>query len=165
MALLFEIYRDGQRVTSFAPVGAIAMGPESVPISGQVDFRDGLLIASRTDEGAIGVALMWDMGPVGSYYMETTRLPQRDSRETVDHLMRESIEKYFRIRVAAEVRDMDVYVLTAPNGTVSATRTPLDEPGSFGWVDIQTPASAPDNVVELNRRRRPISNCCSMPSA
>jgi uncharacterized protein (TIGR03435 family) len=74
-------------------------------------------------------------------------LPQRQSRETVDRLMREGIEKYFRIRVAAEVRDMDVYVLTAPNGAISATRTSLDEPGSFGWVDIQTPASAPDNFI------------------
>ena len=74
-------------------------------------------------------------------------LPQRESRETIDRLMREGIEKYFRIRVAAEVRDLDVYVLTAPNGAISATRTSLDEPGSFGWVDIQTPASAPDNFI------------------
>ena len=74
-------------------------------------------------------------------------LPQRESRETIDRLMREGIDKYFRIRVAAEVRDMDVYVLTAPNGAISATRTSLDEPGSFGWVDIQTPASAPDNFI------------------
>jgi len=73
-------------------------------------------------------------------------LPRRESRETVDLLMREGIEKYFRIRVAAEVRDMDVYVLTAPNGAISATRTSLDEPGSFGWVDIQTPAS-PENFI------------------
>jgi uncharacterized protein (TIGR03435 family) len=74
-------------------------------------------------------------------------LPQRESRETMDRLMREGVEKYFRIRVAAEVRDMDVYVLTAPNGAITATRTSLDEPGSFGWMDIQTPASAPDNFI------------------
>ena len=61
--------------------------------------------------------------------------------------MREGIEKYFRIRAAAEIRDMDVYVLTAPSGTISATRTSSDEPGSFGWVDIQTPVSAPDNFI------------------
>jgi len=74
-------------------------------------------------------------------------LPQRESRETIDRLMREGIEKYFRIRVVAEVRDLDVYVLKAPNGAISAMRTSLDEPGSFGWVDIQTPASAPDNFI------------------
>jgi uncharacterized protein (TIGR03435 family) len=74
-------------------------------------------------------------------------LAQPESRETIDRLMREGIDKYFRIRVAAEVRDMDVYVLTAPNGAISATRTSLDEPGSFGWVDIQTPAAAPDTFT------------------
>jgi uncharacterized protein (TIGR03435 family) len=78
-------------------------------------------------------------------------LPQRESRETIDRLMREGIEKYFRIGVATEVRDMDVYVLTAPNGAISAMRTSLDEPGSFGWVDIQTP-SAPDNFIGFDDR-------------
>jgi len=76
-------------------------------------------------------------------------LPQRVSRDTMDRLMREGIEKYFRIRVAAEVRDMDVYVLTAPNGAISAARTSLDEPGMFArvWLDIQAPASAPENFI------------------
>ena len=77
-------------------------------------------------------------------------LPQRESRETIDRLMREGIEKFFRIRVATEVRDMDAYVLTAPNGAISAARTSLDEPGSFGWVDIQTEASAPGNFIGFN---------------
>ena len=74
-------------------------------------------------------------------------LPQRESRETIDRLMREGIEKFFRIRVAAEAKDVDVYVLTAPDGAISAARTSLDEPGSFGWMDIQTAASAPDNFI------------------
>jgi uncharacterized protein (TIGR03435 family) len=74
-------------------------------------------------------------------------LPQRESRDTIDRLMCEGTDKYFGIRVAPEVRDMDVYVLTAPTGAISATRAALDEPGSFAWVDIRSPASAPDNVV------------------
>ena len=74
-------------------------------------------------------------------------LPQRESRESVNRLMREGIERYFRIRVAAEVRDMEAYVLTASNGALRVTRTSPDEPGSFGWVDIQTPASGPDNFI------------------
>ena len=74
-------------------------------------------------------------------------LPQRESRDTIDRLMREGIEKYFRIRVTAEVRDTDVYVLTAPNGAINAMTTSHDEPGTFGWVDIQTPATAPDSFI------------------
>jgi uncharacterized protein (TIGR03435 family) len=74
-------------------------------------------------------------------------LPQRESHETIDRLMREGIEKYFHVRVAAEVRNMEVYVLAAPNGAIRATQTTFDEPGSFARVEIQTPASALDDFM------------------
>jgi hypothetical protein len=74
----FEIYRDGERVNAFEPVAAMAVGPESVPIPGEVYFRDGLLVVSRKDEHATGVALLWDCGPLGAFHLETTRLPARE---------------------------------------------------------------------------------------
>ena len=58
------------------------MGPESVPIPGQVEFRDGLLIVIAYRERAVGVSLLWEWAPIGAYHMETTRLPPRDSRTT-----------------------------------------------------------------------------------
>ena len=78
MAIKFEIYRDGARVTAFEPVGATAMGPESVPIPGEVVFRDGLLIVDRKDDHATGMSLLWDCGALGCYQLETTRLPPRE---------------------------------------------------------------------------------------
>ena len=39
MPIKFEIYRDGARVMNYVPVGAIAIGPESVPIPGDVSFK------------------------------------------------------------------------------------------------------------------------------
>ena len=74
----FEVYRNGSRVTAFEPVAATAVGPESVPVPGEVFFRDGLLIVNRKDEHAAGVSLLWEVGPVGAYLMETTRLPPRE---------------------------------------------------------------------------------------
>lgn len=79
MALIFEIYRDGIRQTEFAPVGAIAMGPESVPIPGDVRFIDGQLIVDRIDDNAAGVSLLWDLGKIGSYMLDTTRLQVREN--------------------------------------------------------------------------------------
>ena len=38
MPIKFEIYREGKQVTTFSPVAAIAVGPESVPIPGEVVF-------------------------------------------------------------------------------------------------------------------------------
>src|SRR5438270_4370256 len=78
MPIKFEIYRDGQRVTAFDPVAATAIGPESIPIPGEIFFRDGLLVVNRKEEHASGVALLWDCGPLGVFHMETTRLPPRD---------------------------------------------------------------------------------------
>jgi hypothetical protein len=78
MPIKFEIYRDGNRVMNFNPVGAIAIGPESVPIPGEVVFRDGQLVVDKTDDHATAVGLLWDSGPPGSYHVETTRLPPRE---------------------------------------------------------------------------------------
>ena len=78
MAIKFEIYRDGERLTAFEPVAAMAVGPEGIPITGDVVFRDGLLIVNRKDEHATGVSLLWDCGPLGSFQLDTTRLPHRD---------------------------------------------------------------------------------------
>ncbi len=77
MSLSFEIYRDGQRVTEFTPSGAIGMGPESVPLQADISFENSLLQVRRSDEQALGIALLWDMGPQGAYFIETTRLSPR----------------------------------------------------------------------------------------
>jgi hypothetical protein len=78
MPIKFELFQDGRKLTQFAPVGAMAMGPESVPIPGEVSFRDGQLVVTRNEEHPVGVALMWDIGDYGAYHLETTRLPPRD---------------------------------------------------------------------------------------
>ena len=50
MAIKFEIYRDGVRAAAYEPVSAMAVGPEGIPISGDIAFRDGLLIVNRKDD-------------------------------------------------------------------------------------------------------------------
>jgi hypothetical protein len=78
MPIKFEIYRAGQILTAFTPMAAIAVGPESVPIPGEVVFQDGLLKVIRTDEIAAGVSLLWEAGAAGTYMLETTRLQPRE---------------------------------------------------------------------------------------
>jgi hypothetical protein len=77
MVLRFEIYKDGQRVRQFTPINALALGPESIPWTGAVAFRDEHLVVSRNEDHATAVSLLWDTGGKGSYVMETTRLPSR----------------------------------------------------------------------------------------
>jgi hypothetical protein len=78
MPIKFEIYGEGKRLMNFTPVAAMAMGPESVPIPGECVFRDGLLTMTRNEEHAAGIALLWDVGELGSYHLETTRLIPRE---------------------------------------------------------------------------------------
>ena len=77
MALSFEIYRDGKRLTEFVPVAAIGIGPESVPIQADIAFENGLLNVRRPDEHAVGICLLWDLGAPGAFMLETTRLACR----------------------------------------------------------------------------------------
>jgi hypothetical protein len=77
MPITFEIYRDGQRLAQFTPVNPVAVGPESVPIPGDVIFENGLLTVARTDEHAVGVSLLWEVSAAGTYHLETTRLQPR----------------------------------------------------------------------------------------
>ena len=78
MPVSFEVYRDGQRVRDYEPVAAYAVGPESVPMPGEVVVRDGLLVLSRSDEIPMGLSLLWNVGAAGAYHLETTRLAARE---------------------------------------------------------------------------------------
>jgi hypothetical protein len=62
----------------FHPLGGLTMGPESVPISGTLKFKDETLHLERDDDHPVGAALLWDLGPLGEFHLETTRLPHRD---------------------------------------------------------------------------------------
>jgi hypothetical protein len=77
MSLTFEIYRDGQRVTEFVPAGAVGMGPESVPVYAEISFVNSILHVIRPEDGAMGVGLLWDTGPHGAFFLETSRLAPR----------------------------------------------------------------------------------------
>src|SRR4051812_47637155 len=78
MAVRFEIYREGKRLTQFTPLAACALGQEGTPIGGDVVFRDGVLSVNRVDGQALGVALLWDVGGPGSFVLETARLKHRE---------------------------------------------------------------------------------------
>jgi hypothetical protein len=78
MPIKFEIFREGERLSSFTPVAAMAMGPESVPIPADIVFKDGVLSMSRTEEFPAGIALLWEVGDLGTFHLETTRLPPRE---------------------------------------------------------------------------------------
>ncbi len=105
MALTFEIYRDGKRVTEFVPVAAIGMGPESVPVQADISFENGLLRCRRSDEHAVGIALLWDMGPSGSFLLETTRLAHREK----PYILNVELARFRLMKVVQKQEDWNLF--------------------------------------------------------
>jgi len=78
MSVRFEVYRDGRRVSGFQPVAPHIVSAESVPVPGDIVLQDGCITIYRSDNTPIGLALLWDAGPIGVYHLETSRLQPRE---------------------------------------------------------------------------------------
>jgi hypothetical protein len=105
MALAFEIYRDGKRITEFTPVAAIGMGPESVPVQAEINFEGGLLKVRRPDEHAVGVSLLWDMGSHGCFVLETTRLASREK----PYILNVELARFRLMKVVQKQEDWNLF--------------------------------------------------------
>ena len=105
MALSFEIYRDGKRVTEFVPVAAIGMGPESVPAQADITFENGLLRLRRSDEHAVGLSLLWDMGTHGCFVLETTRLASREK----PYILNVELARFRLMKVVQKQEDWNLF--------------------------------------------------------
>ena len=72
-------------------------------------------------------------------------LAPHDRREDRNRLMRQGIERYFRVTITHESRPMDVYVLTAPDGQTAAIRdTPQSGGGGVGFSGFSFEFALPD---------------------
>src|SRR4029079_12760419 len=105
MPVRFEIYREGTRLTAFTPLAAMAMGSESVPIPGEVIFKDGYLLLARTDDHAVGISLLWDVGPLGLYQLETTRVPPRDN----PYLLNVELARFRLMKIVQKQEDWNLF--------------------------------------------------------
>lgn len=107
MPVLFEIYRAGQRAESFDLDGSVAMGPESVPMSGPVRFTGGLLRVDVDDQAA-GVAVRWDAGRVGTLHLETCRLRPRPE----PYVLNVELLRHRLMRILQKQEDWAMFDLT-----------------------------------------------------
>src|SRR4029450_2832176 len=72
-------------------------------------------------------------------------LAPHDRREDRNRLMRQGIERYFRVNITHESRPMDVYVLTAPDGQTAAIRDAAQSGGGGGGSSgLSLLVSSPD---------------------
>jgi len=168
MPLKFEIYREGVRVTTFAPVGATAMGPESMPQPGEVAFRDGLLTVQRPDDHAVGLSLLWDVGALGAYQLETTRLPPRDK----PYVLNVELARFRLMKIMQKQEDWNLFDFPRADkftarfreaqGVLADALGKLDQPGEAAkladqalaiGIDLSEQLSAFHGELLINRRR------------
>ncbi len=143
MPLLFEIYDGGRRLTSYRVRGAYAVGSESVPLPGRVEFEDGLLKVEAGDDGldygggssdpgdeasayaglqasaaALGVSLLWDTGTAGEFVLETTRLPPRDE----PYVLNVELARHRLMRLVQKQEDWNLWELPPAAAAVAAAK-------------------------------------------
>jgi len=105
MSLSFEIYRDGKRLTEFTPAGAIGMGPESVPVFADITVENGRLTLRGNEDQPLGVALLWDMGALGSFMLETTRLPHREK----PYILNVELARFRMMKIVQKQEDWNLF--------------------------------------------------------
>lgn len=111
MPVLFEIYRGGERAESFDVGGAVAMGPESVPMPGTVRFTGGLLRVDVDDQAA-GVAVRWNATSMGTLHLETCRLQPRPE----PYLLNVELVRHRLMRILQKQEDWAMFDLSRAEG-------------------------------------------------
>lgn len=157
MALKFEIYQNGERARQYTPVNAMAVGPESVPWTGQITFRDELLIVSRADDHASALSLMWDMGSRGAYQMETTRLPPRSK----PYILNVELARFRLMKIVQKQEDWNLFdfpkterfqqMFREAQGLFAQSLAHLDEPGTAAKLADRSMEVSLDLAEELAR--------------
>lgn len=137
MPVTFEIYRGGQRVLDYQPVAAFIVGPESVPVTGDLGMRDGLLVASRTDNVPIGVSLLWDAGSVGSYELETARLLPR----LRPYVLNVELARFRLMKIVQKIEDWGLFDYVKAEKVVQKVQA-IQEVFSGALQKLDEPAAA-----------------------
>ncbi len=75
--LRFDVYRDGSPVEDVDLNGAYAFGQDAIPLRAELVASGGQITCVKRVPGACGLALLWPVGPSGTFLLPTTRLAER----------------------------------------------------------------------------------------
>ncbi|MFT3787097.1 MAG: hypothetical protein QM770_13175 [Tepidisphaeraceae bacterium] len=140
MSLRFEIYREGRRLEGFQPVAPMCIAQESIPVPGELAFKDGLL-RSGPIEQATGASLLWDCGPAGEFALETTRLMPRGNKSMVLNV---ELARFRLMKLLQKVEDWGLSDVPAAAGVVAKLKE-LQE--RFAEALVAMPDGSPASQV------------------
>ena len=76
--LRFAVFDDQGPAADWQLVNAHLVGPEDLPVRGDVSFEDGIINCRKRGSGAVGLCLQYDAGSMGRLMLQTCLLPDRD---------------------------------------------------------------------------------------
>ena len=170
----FEVYSGRLQAHDLRAGGGTRrpLGPRACRCRSEVFFRDGLLVVNRKDEHAAGVALLWDAGVMGTYMLETTRLPPREK----PYNLNVELARFRLMKIVQKQEDWNLFDLPKGEKTdkfaarlheaqmlfADAAAGKLHEPASAAKqadrsleiaIDLSEQLSAFHSDLLLNRRR------------
>lgn len=75
----FQVFKNGKIIDQFTLCGEYLFGGDGIGIRrAQIDFKDGVIFASRSNLVTAGLALLWPIEGFGKVLLPTTCLPERD---------------------------------------------------------------------------------------
>lgn len=75
--LRFDVYPDCAPAGQINLAGAYAFGQDAIPIRADLTASEGQINCIKRTPGAVGLAVLWDVGATGQFLLPTTRLPER----------------------------------------------------------------------------------------
>jgi hypothetical protein len=69
--------------------------------------KDGVISINRTDDHAVGIALLWDVGPLGEFHLETTRLKPREE----PYILNVELARFRLMKIVQKQEDWNLFDL------------------------------------------------------
>lgn len=76
--LRFAVYDDQGPAAQWPLVDAHLLGPDDLPVRGEITFSNGVIHCRKRGSQAVGLCLQYDAGPMGKLMLQTCLLPDRD---------------------------------------------------------------------------------------
>jgi len=132
--LKFIVFKNGQPDKEFQPQACYLIGPDEVPVRGEITCADGVITCRTSITEAVALALMWEVPRCGKYLLQTTRLGERKH----PYILNVELARWRMMRLIQKLEDWSLFdcpqmdqidrqIKTARNRFISAIQT-LDQP-------------------------------------
>lgn len=113
--LKFEVYRDGQLDPSFVLRNAYLLGADQVGLRATIRREGGTITCEKRAAGPAALSLMFDVGQIGTFTLQTCLLPERDE----PYLLSLELARHRLMLLLAKQEDWLMFDLPADHSVTS----------------------------------------------